>query len=321
MNIKAMKSKFWNIHTAWILVIQLVYSACTVPDQLMGSYEVDEAYWQPGEAFGKPEVLSAGQLNSDADSAPQGQNEEDFYDPSVLNQDNELNDLGNGGMTPMWDPIMGWRMSYPWGNGIGLNNSLALGYSLSPWGSYPYYGYSPYATGYNMMWGNPMYTAPYYGNYYGANPYWNGGFGNNFWGQNNFNNNNDPVNTTQVPRTNGSGASGNSGGAPVLNHRPKMNATIYAGERKNVVIQDNARQENKAQGSGKVWRDIGRVLEAAAKATDGGGSDQLTSPSRGNSGGKGFESPASSPSRGSGISVGGARPSASPSRSTGGKRP
>jgi hypothetical protein len=313
-----MKNKFWNIHTVWILTIQLVYSACTLPDQLAGSYEMDEAYWQPGESFGKPAALSAGQLNSDRDTAPLAQGEDDFYDPSKLNQEDDSDYIGRGGITPMWDPIMGWRMSYPWGNGIGLNNSLALGYSLSPWGSYPY---SPYSYGYNMMWGNSFYNTPFYGNYYGNNPYWYGGYVNNGWGQNNFNNGNDPVNTTQVPRTNGSGASGNAGSSPILNHRPKMNAPVYAGERKSVVIQDNPRVENKAQGSGKVWRDLGRVLEAAAKATDVGGSDQSSSPSRGNSGGKVFESPSVSPSRGSVMSSGVTRPSASPSRSMGGRRP
>lgn len=65
-----MKSKYWNIHTVWILAVQLVYSACSLPDHVVGSYEVDEAYWQPGEAFGKPEVLTAGQLNSDPSTNP-----------------------------------------------------------------------------------------------------------------------------------------------------------------------------------------------------------------------------------------------------------
>ncbi len=317
-----MKSKYWNIHTVWILAVQLVYSACSLPDQVVGSYEVDEAYWQPGEAFGKPEVLTAGQLNSDPSTNPSAESEEDYYDPSKLNQDQEGNYFGNGGITPMWDPIMGWRMSYPWGDGIGLNNSLALGYSLSPWGSYPYYGYSPFANNYNMMWGNSIYTAPYYGNYYGANPYWNSGFGNNWGGQGNGSNTTDPMNTTQVPRTPGSGAAQSGNGTPVIHHRPKANlpSPSFSGERKDLHIQENARTQTPNKESGKVWRDLGKVLDAAVKATDSGVLE--SSPSRGGNGGRGsFESPSSSPSRGSISPSGISRPSTSPSRSAGGKRP
>jgi len=315
-----MKNKYWNIHTVWILAVQLVYTACSLPDHVVGSYEVDEAYWQPGEAFGKPEVLSAGQLNSDASTAPTTASEEDYYDPSQLNQDRASNYFGSGGITPMWDPIMGWRMSYPWGNGIGLNNSLALGYSLSPWGSYPSYGYSPYANNYSMMWGNSIYTAPYYGNYYGASPYWYGGYGNNIGGQGNTGNTVDPTNTTQVPRTPGSGATQSGNGAPVIHHRPKANLPSFSTERKDMLIHENSRTQTPNKESGKVWRGIGKVLDAAVKATDSGVMD--ASPARGSNGGRGgFESPNSSPSRGSSAPSGVSRPSSSPSRSTGGRRP
>ncbi len=321
----------------------MAMSSCYLQQNGLSAYEQDEAFWQPGETFGKPEVLSAGELNSSGEAKVE--KEEDYYDPNLLKQEQGTNDYyANGGLTPMWDPIMGWRLSYPWGNGIGLNNPLSLGLSFSPWGSYPSYGYSPYAyNGFSSSYGfgNGYYGAPLYGNYWGSNNYYgyngypyygngyygNGTYGNGYFGNGSFwgNNQQPDNNQTHVQRPNGTGAASQNE-APVVHRKPK-NLPVNTGHvggshqgREIVKSQDKPKSER-----GNVWREIGKVVEEAAKAS----SSAPESPSfnRGNSSpsSRPSESPARSgnASRGSGsFNSGGGSPShASPSRSGGGRRP
>jgi hypothetical protein len=44
-------------------VFLIALSSCSLQENGLSAYEQDEAFWQPGETFGKPKVLSAGELN------------------------------------------------------------------------------------------------------------------------------------------------------------------------------------------------------------------------------------------------------------------
>lgn len=328
------RSKFSFLMVGSVALIAAL-SACSLQQNGLASYEQDEAFWQPGESFGKPATLTAGELNSSNGNS--AQTEEDFYDPNVLNQSQDQNDYySSGGLTPMWDPIMGWRLSYPWGNGIGLNSPLSLGLSFSPWGSYPSYGYSPYAfNGYSSYgFGNGYYGFPGYGNYWGSNyygyngyPYYGGGYyGNGYYGNGSFWGNNQPAdngNQTHFQRPNGSGAASNQG-TPEVHRKPKhLTSTQDGGSAHQGKDMVKSQEQPKGQ-RGNVWREIGKVVEEAAKAS--ATSPSSPSMSRGSiaPAGRPAESPARSNnvSRGSGNFNSGGSPSHSaPTRSGGGKRP
>jgi len=340
----AMKMKHFFYWGFGSLTALFSFTSCSLSEKGMATYEVDEAYWQPGEAFGKPKELSAGALNTQPSAAQAAPQDEDYYDPNVLRQSENNDYISGGGASPMWDPIMGWRMSYPWGGGIGLNNALSLGFSLSPWGSYSNYAYSPFAyNGYSGFYGNSMYGSsmynPYYagGSFYGypygtpyGSPYYF--YNNPFYGYPNVNTNNgnivgvDQSQNTHFNRPNGSGSASNSSESPVVNRKPKSLDIPNQGHRDAVVIPRNAVKSEKQKSSGNFWKAVGEVMESAAKAAgDGanpGSNSNRDALGRGSGQVNSFNAPSSVPSRGSGISNGTTH-SVSPSRGSvsGGRRP
>ncbi len=189
--------------------------SCTTQQPLSDSYEIDEAYWKPGESFGAPKQLSGSALSS----VPQSE-DDDFYSadaakrnsyaPSYLDstQSGQMN-----GMVPVWDPILGWRMVYDpnssvnsGSNGYGSygNSSLyngggyGMGYGSgygSGWGNYGSYG--GMGLGYGNYpfsnWGgmNPYFgmglnlglqSSPFWGSSYGMYNGWGGSYYNNPYG-------------------------------------------------------------------------------------------------------------------------------------------
>ncbi len=157
-----------------ILGIVLLLFSCTTQQPFLEGYEIDEAYWKPGESFGAPQPLSGSALSSRPQSS-----DEDFYSadaakrnsyaPSYLDstQSGQMN-----GMVPVWDPIMGWRMVYDpnssvnsGASGYGSNYGLGYGsgYNSGSYGSSLYNGFSPY--------GGVGYGYSPFNNYGGLNPY------------------------------------------------------------------------------------------------------------------------------------------------------
>lgn len=243
-----------------VFAIVFLLSSCTIMEPLSDSYETDEAYWQPGEKFGRPEVLAGSQLGQSKSDSEDFYSEDaarrNSYAPSYLDstQSNQTE-----GMVPVWDPVLGWRMVYDpnavssnsWGNssfnspwnspfssyggygGYGSSSSwmLGLGMQTMPyWGNgmygsgyYPYSSYNPYS----------MYSPyPGYGNYmpYGSgyNPYsWNnGGYYNPyFWnGNNGVNSGSSADQVISVARPSGTGSTSTSA-HPVIHRRPKSLGT------------------------------------------------------------------------------------------------
>ena len=246
-----------------VFAIIFLLSSCTIMEPLSDAYETDEAYWQPGEKFGRPEFVAGGQL-----AKPQSDGE-DFYSedaarrnsyaPSYLDssQTNQTE-----GMVPVWDPVLGWRMVYDpnavssnsWGNssfnspwsspysnfggyggygGYGSNSSWMLGLGMQTipyWGNgmygngyYPYSSYNPYS----------MYS-PYssYGSYmpYGSgyNPYgWNnGGFYNPYYWNGNYGGNTGGSADQVISAARPSGTvSTTPSSHPVIHRRPKSLGT------------------------------------------------------------------------------------------------
>lgn len=242
-----------------VLLVSLLLSSCTIMQPFSDTYEIDEAYWQPGETFGRPETLSGSAL------AQPNANDDDFYSedaarrnsyaPSYLDstQSNQTD-----GMVPVWDPVMGWRMVYDpnavssslWGNstynspwsspfysggwgssmgygGYGSNSSWMLGLGMQ---SAPYFGnglygsYYPYSTysPYSMYSPYSIYGSymPYYGGY---NPYgWGGGgfYNPYYWNGNSGIGGVPQDQVTSVPRPS-TGVSGSGQSNGVIHRRPK----------------------------------------------------------------------------------------------------
>jgi hypothetical protein len=241
-----------------VFFLLLLLSSCTMMEPLSDAYEIDEAYWQPGEAFGRPEYVSGSQLakpqSDDDDFYSEDAARRNSYAPSYLDstQSNQTD-----GMVPVWDPVMGWRMVYDpnsvssssWGNNSynspwsspfysgGMGSSMGYGgYGGSNWmlgigmQSMPYWGNGMYGSYYPYSSFSPysMYS-PYnnyggYMQYYGGyNPYgWNnGGYYNPYyWNGNSGGFNNGPDQVVSVPRpSTGTLGAGNSNG--VIHRRPK----------------------------------------------------------------------------------------------------
>ncbi len=343
-----------KLHFVILFASVIGFSSCISiqPTSQTTSYEFDEAYWQPGEHFGEPKDLSAQDLKNES--------EEDFYSansprrnsyaPGLSNQDEYR---GMGGMLPMWDPIMGWRLGYQGGQtaiGWGLNSAIGI----NPYGSYtPYYwngsGFNSYGTypGYYSNYPGMVYSP--YGAYspYGYGSYGYGGYGSNPWGygyngatsgwnnpyNNNYGwNNVDNTATTSFPRPGGTGSLGTTSGH--VNRKPKSLSPSQSQPRKNIMVQAlenvskqasgasprNAadklerRQEN-MQRAGRVLEQVGRAVvnEASGSGSMPSGGGSRPSAPNYSNGGASRPASSSSPARS-------AAPSSRPS-STSPKRP
>ncbi len=258
-----------------VFFLLLLLSSCTMMEPLSDAYEIDEAYWQPGESFGRPAYVSGSQLakpqSDDDDFYSEDAARRNSYAPSYLDstQSNQTD-----GMVPVWDPVMGWRMVYDpnsvssnsWGNNTynspwsspfysggmgssmgfggygGSNWMLGIGMQTMPyWGNgmynsyYPYSTYSPYSM--YSPYSNYGSYMPYYGGY---NPYgWNNGSFYNpyYWNGNSGNTNTSQDQVTSVARpSTGTVGVGNSGG--VIHRRPKSLGTNSVNPRRKQTISE-----------------------------------------------------------------------------------
>lgn len=351
LNMKAM-NYMKKMHVFILFASVIGFSSCisVQPSSQSSSYEFDEAYWQPGEHFGEPKELSAHELK--------GENDEDFYSansprrnsyaPGLSNQDEYS---GMGGMQPMWDPIMGWRLGYQGGQtalGWGLNSAIGI----NPFGNYtPYYWNG---NGFNSFGSYPGYYSNYpgmvyspFGAYspYGFGGYGLGGFYNNPWGYgyngsasgwgNPYNNNFgwtfvDNNTTTSFPRPGGLSSLGSTSGQ--IHRKPKSLSSGQSQPRKNIMVQalENVSKQTSAASSRNAidklerrqenMQRAGRVLEQVGRAVVNEASGSSARPSSGGSrpsspnysnGGASRPAPSSSPARSSAPS---SRPSGNSSK-------
>lgn len=145
--------------------------------------EDDEMYWNGKELFYDNSIQPNANVSGD-----------DYYDPNSANRANSL----NGGTNPraMFNPISGWQLSYGLNAFSNYYSGYGLGFgsynpynTMSAFGGYGNYGYSPY--GYNSYGYNPYSSYNPYGGGFGYNPYgyglgglgWGGfGYGNGWNG-------------------------------------------------------------------------------------------------------------------------------------------
>jgi len=148
--------------------IVFLLTSCATSSLTSARYEEDDAYWTPGEIYGKPEMLSGADLKKDSSQ------QDDFYSAEAaskysnvpaLNNWSDYNSSGSG-ITPMWDPVMGWRLGYQLGNWSMNVSPYSSGYSGIGYMGVPLMGigggYSPYSNYYSSYYNNPYgYYNPY----------------------------------------------------------------------------------------------------------------------------------------------------------------